>query len=652
MLEENIEEQIDVQTESQEEQKKKPNIFLWIVVVVLLLTNILTITYFIYTNKNKPVAVVAELETKKQDNDGMVVDTDKDGLSDLIEATIGTDKNNKDTDGDGYNDKDEVDKGYDPLVNQNSIDNKKEITKDEKNIAIDDGEIMIEWNEWPEKVSDYQIFDYGEVSKLFTTKDVKNMDCMGGSPQTVKDFLDTVDVLKVGRVTKGKYQNGELFLVLVKTFGPGDNILFRIIKSDNEIIVLNKYSSEFSDWYTELFIQDEDTGIANLETPERLSYQVDDKNISLLKNEEEPNLLMTDIDDFVFLFELDGKKYYKNNLSGCIFTNANDGTVREYRYDLEFIEKKESIAGITPRHLDITWLNGEKNTDDYITNSYFGCGRAGCYQFASYIEDINQLIEVGETSTGDSIYELKNKDTKKDKIDEYSILRAMFNSTFMGDKEGNYDKFINDHPLIFWQDPFGDFMEFRNANYQPMAECGKPVIYLYPEEETDVSVYVEPSGGFTVTKPAYNKGWKVSAKPDGELYNYADKTIYPYLFWEGYAHDYYRPEKGFVVARENVEEFLIDKLTQLGLVKHEYDEFIEFWLPKMQDRNYYFVTFMDQSDFDKIAPLTVVPAPDKVIRVFMDYEGMDDYIEVEEPKIITPERVGFTVVEWGGALHK
>lgn len=43
-------------------------------------------------------------------------DADGDGLSDLAEAALGTDKNKVDTDGDGYNDKQEVIGGFNPLV--------------------------------------------------------------------------------------------------------------------------------------------------------------------------------------------------------------------------------------------------------------------------------------------------------------------------------------------------------------------------------------------------------------------------------------------------------------------------------------------------------------------------------------------------------
>lgn len=46
----------------------------------------------------------------------IATDVDGDGLSDLYEGTIGTDKGAKDTDSDGYSDFDEINNGYDPLV--------------------------------------------------------------------------------------------------------------------------------------------------------------------------------------------------------------------------------------------------------------------------------------------------------------------------------------------------------------------------------------------------------------------------------------------------------------------------------------------------------------------------------------------------------
>ncbi len=43
-------------------------------------------------------------------------DSDEDGLSDDMEILYKTDKNNPDTDGDGYTDGEEVKNGYDPAL--------------------------------------------------------------------------------------------------------------------------------------------------------------------------------------------------------------------------------------------------------------------------------------------------------------------------------------------------------------------------------------------------------------------------------------------------------------------------------------------------------------------------------------------------------
>ena len=48
-------------------------------------------------------------------NNLAINDSDNDGLSDKEEEFYGTDKNNSDTDGDGYKDGDEVKNGYNPL---------------------------------------------------------------------------------------------------------------------------------------------------------------------------------------------------------------------------------------------------------------------------------------------------------------------------------------------------------------------------------------------------------------------------------------------------------------------------------------------------------------------------------------------------------
>lgn len=65
-----------------------------------------------------------------------------------------------------------------------------------------------------------------------------------------------------------------------------------------------------------------------------------------------------------------------------------------------------------------------------------------------------------------------------------------------------------------------------------MQYSAKPVVYLYPEEETQVTVQLDYAGELTCTYPAYNGGWTVTASPDGTLTDGEGQT-YSYLYWEG-----------------------------------------------------------------------------------------------------------------------
>ena len=107
----------------------------------------------------------------------------------------------------------------------------------------------------------------------------------------------------------------------------------------------------------------------------------------------------------------------------------------------------------------------------------------------------------------------------------------------------------------------------------------KPVLYLYPEEEMEVTVTLDFDGTLTSTYPAYGDGWTVTARPDGTLTNPATGREYYCLFWEGITEAEYDFSTGFCVAGEDTAAFLEDALDRLGLTEREADEFIIYWLP-------------------------------------------------------------------------
>ncbi len=188
---------------------------------------------------------------------------------------------------------------------------------------------------------------------------------------------------------------------------------------------------------------------------------------------------------------------------------------------------------------------------------------------------------------------------------------------------------------------------FEEQEPEPVTE--KPVIYLYPTEETKVLVELDFNGELLFTYPTYNDGWRVTAYPDGTIIS--DDREYSYLFWDGYSDVEYDFSKGFVVKGDETEAFLVEKLEYMGLTPDEYNEFIVYWLPRMIENPYNLITFQEEI-YTSNAELTITPKPDSIQRVFMAFKPLEEYIEIE-PQQLTPfVRNGFAVIEWGGTEIK
>lgn len=327
-----------------------------------------------------------------------------------------------------------------------------------------------------------------------------------------------------------------------------------------------------------------------------------------------------------------------------------DGMIAVYQHVFDFITYDSTVGygsyggGV----LQATWTSGSNNTQNYYTALRTGCGSSNYTDVvsSSEVSMTRDLVEVGTTSSGDTIYGYKDANAK--------ALKDWYNDTYQifdGSPKVKYADFVADHPIVFVVDPFGRLARMTNGKYQTQAECGKPVIYLYPTSTMAVDVKLQPQGGFTYTEPVYNNGWQVTAKPNGELTERATGTTYPYLFWEGRGGIYSSPDKGTVVAQADVHHYLVTTLAQLGLNQKETADFIEFWEPKMQGSPYYFVSFLGNQTMNAIAPLSVTPRPDTVIRILMDYHPLAHPIVAQAQHYTTPKRTGFTVVEWGGVLR-
>lgn len=508
----------------------------------------------------------------------------------------------------------------------------------------------------------------------------------GGSPSELVN--GTFSFYKRGLFKSGKYAGQELVYVSISFDGPSlYDTIYRAAynPSTKKLTLLATVSSKpQGDSYIKTLFADTDNAYTpkGLLPPSKLKikeatselvvdqYNWDYRFLGLFKpNSKDYNeSLKAIIGDNKFIQTAYGK-LYEDKTNGCLYLVANDETVIRYEFDLGIIDtdKYDNKPLVNSQT-----VSGLKVSEDY---NYLasGCGVQGhCYGLVND-KGLNTLI-IGKSGNGTTFFRLdaqKVQDKSLDNVEAFTeestkIINSLDITEASDLAKWNYlllptetkeklsfAEFLANDGIIFFEDPLGRMSPLVSNDYAPAVECGKPVIYLYPEQKTKVNVQVDIKE-FTKTEPLYNEdyGWNVIAEPNGKLTNLADNKTYPYLFWEGYTNSEITLDRGFLVKSADLSIFLNRSLRELGLNSVERQDFREFWLPAMLEHNkpYYKVQFVGTEAFNKVAPLAVSPKPDTVIRVFMYFEPLN------QPTIIAPqdlgrapERKGFTLVEWGGS---
>ena len=197
-----------------------------------------------------------------------------------------------------------------------------------------------------------------------------------------------------------------------------------------------------------------------------------------------------------------------------------------------------------------------------------------------------------------------------------------------------------------------------NTEYFPIENCNvmnetglitvyKPIIYLYPEKETQIVVKLGYPNNITCSYPLYTNGWKVLANNNGNLIDLeTNRNLYALYYENKPAIEFKIKNEGFVVKSEDTIQFLEEKLEILGLTQKEAEEFIIYWLPKLQENKYNYIRFATMEEINQNMPLNITPNADSTIRILMTYKGLEEPIRVDEQKLVTPKRQGFVAVEW------
>ncbi|MEI7741782.1 MAG: hypothetical protein WCJ29_04715 [bacterium] len=339
--------------------------------------------------------------------------------------------------------------------------------------------------------------------------------------------------------------------------------------------------------------------------------------------------------------------------SPCFYVISGSGSMARFTASLVGEDLSATPANNYGRNgtvIPTNWKTGYENTISYSSASVGGCGSQTCSDVVSAknLGPEKDLIIIGTTKNGESLYGPKNYAT-------HPITIALYDTWYPvgGADKPTLAEFLKDKkaPFFFWKDGFGRWIEYKDVSIQPMAECGKPVVYLYPTKITPVHVELPSFIHVTKSEPTYpSAGWNVVAKPSGELTN-TDGSVWPNLYWDGIGVNYPIAKTGFIVKDGGVEKFFASTLPKYGLNAQESKDFTEFWLPYFKGANYYRISFLT-SEWSKAAPMSVVPRPDTSIRIFMDWQKLEAPISIPAPIVKTPARSGFTLVEWGGAIPR
>lgn len=350
-------------------------------------------------------------------------------------------------------------------------------------------------------------------------------------------------------------------------------------------------------------------------------------------------------------------------------------------------DKVDEVAQINYEKVDIdgktyyhrlngnTW-NGEYHQDTYYTSSKNNIQKVVSYEdYLEYIDEINANIDerfsnfytdkksnyiILSYATGYSLCEMEIIDCIEES-NQIIIYGDENENGVMASGSGYFIAIPTDMPVgteIKYIECYSTSEISNLKNYgtsETQVTFKKPIIYLYPTEATQLTVKLGNAELATCLYPKYDyeNGWNVLAKPNGDLIDVdTHKNLYALYYESKSVYNFEVQKDGFIVEGSDVAEFLEEKLAILGLTERESEEFIIYWLPKLEANKYNYIRFATLDEINENMPLEINPNPDTIIRVLMTFKGLENPIDVEEQKLITPERTGFVAVEWGGTEIK
>ena len=176
----------------------------------------------------------------------------------------------------------------------------------------------------------------------------------------------------------------------------------------------------------------------------------------------------------------------------------------------------------------------------------------------------------------------------------------------------------------------------------------KPNIYLYPKttQKMNVSLSLPQGGCICESDPKYPDQWqKIKVKPSGLI-----NDQYGYLFYEAILPDQWQYDEGWSVKVSDLESFFRTNLTEYGFIENEINDYIDYWIPKLQDSPYYNIYPQHTEKINGLVELNISKIPNSVLRLFYVIKDAPEKEDMPVPVIPGFVREGFVITEWGVIL--
>lgn len=345
------------------------------------------------------------------------------------------------------------------------------------------------------------------------------------------------------------------------------------------------------------------------------------------------------------------KKYGASTLKKIEYTYVDTGLTSIY-YVVDLPINTQIGMSFRPLAADLEgyqWIKGSASGDRIHAISR-GCGGILYGTGVTRSEKVKEsdLEIAAKTADGQTIYRFKDPSYPIEQKAFEEFKQYTGTDTTIPYSNVTKEEFVNQNAVLVLKDKDSQYLVYVRDQLAPNAGCAKPVVYLYPTKTTNVSVRVGADVKVSIPKYDPKQGWKnVLAQPNGNL-TYQGKH-YDSLFWEGPGIGQYPSiTSGTVIPTSLAVTTIRAQLSQLGLNQKESDDFVTYWQDKMPSKPYTRLTWLTTSELNQLAPLNISPKPDTLIRVFLDYSGLDTPITIPTQKLDSTPRDGFTVVEWGG----